>query len=1623
MPRTRIQTAREPSPIPTDAVRHEETIETREDTPQPTETSSSTLSTAPDEFDETTALIRATQLRIAQLEELAELRKKEEELLKQIQGGKPREGTPRTRRNSEDSNSSSGKEVRVRNITKLTLPTTFQKRDAWLSDLNRAFTGARRRYRKDYKKILTAMDNMDAEGRGRWDRYVDELPEIEREAVEENWEAFKEWSLSLIKDSANREPLLMKQLENAQQRDNQSPQEFHQYLDSIEKNFPRPSERQRALVFYAKLLPSLQDHISLHSPEIPNTREGVVTLATRFWDSMRGRTKRRIDDDSQSRVSKSQKRHSSRERKHHRYPQDLLPTRSQSPYTPKTNWQPRAAGQKNPTDTAGKTLTCYKCGSDEHFAPSCQKSIGAGDQNLRVEKAFEISCLIHGRKTLEIRAILDSGAEADSIKEQFAISQGLKPIQTTRPTFCTVGGMELKVLQTWLVPITLTDRNGRTRRVTRTCIGVEGDPKDEGNPLLLSESTLVDLHIITDHARREWWFRHNWEQSKILTPRRFERECRNKARIFAITQIENSEVIPDEDDTGEQGNTEVPPEFREFIDVFSSEKASGIPEYKNTDHRIDLLPGKSPPYGPIYPLSQLELKELRQYLDDNLASGRIRPSKSPAGAPILFVPKKDGSLRLCVDYRGLNGASVKNRYPLPLVTEILDRIQGAKFFSKIDVKDAYHRIRIAEGDEWKTAFRTRYGHFEYVVMPFGLTNAPATFQHYIHEALRGLVDTICIVYLDDILIFSKTREEHTEHVRVILERMRQAELYAKPSKCTFFQDKVEYLGYILSSEGISMDPTRVETIRNWKEPETYREIQVFLGFCNFYRRFIQGYSGIARPLTALTQGSKNGKKPGSVCLNEKERISFRTLIEAFQKAPLLRHFDPNLHIRIETDASAFAMAGILSQPDPQGKWHPIAFWSRKFKKEELSYGTPDHELFAIVESFKHWRHYLEGALHQVEVLSDHYNLQTFMKNPKLNGRQARWCLYLTPYDFIIRHRAGKTNPADAPSRKPEYEGETPPNQELLPGLQAKLAKIQAITRSKRQQPPQGEPTPLEDNSKEDSREEPEDQTNPSRWKEWVSNKVIQQDTLSQLQAKETVQHEETIAPGTSGSLLEAIQTLQQKDKETKARKAELSDKNTHQKGIEWSVGTDGLLRFKNRLFIPHDPALRNELLRIYHDDPLAGHFGIHRTLHLLQRKLHWVGIEKDVRDYIQTCAVCQGAITPRHKPYGRLESLPIPQRPMAELSMDFITGLPPVIQQGKYVDSILVIVDRFTKYCFFFPVSKEIGASELATLFHEEIELRYGPPEGIVSDRGSVFTSAFWSELCYASRVIRRLSTAFHPQTDGQTERMNQILEHYLRCFISADQVNWASLLRSAEFACNNADSATTGVSPFKALLGFNADFQFRHEAVTTGGEVPEVNLRITKLQNLREQMKIQWRSATEAQAKHYNSKHQEKTLSRGDLVGLSTKNIKFKGEKKKLVPRFIGPFCILERVGRQAYRLALPQKYERLHNVFHISLLEPWQKRPGDTGEVLPMPDLKEDNQEWEVESISDQRRIEGSMHYLVKWKGWPHEYDQWVNEEDMGNAPNPIRAFLKRKEAQQGKLQPKPAKPRGRPRKTVTK
>jgi len=413
-------------------------------------------------------------------------------------------------------------------------------------------------------------------------------------------------------------------------------------------------------------------------------------------------------------------------------------------------------------------------------------------------------------------------------------------------------------------------------------------------------------------------------------------------------------------------------------------------------------------------MSREELKTLREWLMENLEKGFIRPSSSSIASPVLFVKKPGGGLRLCIDFRAINNVSVKDRYPLPLVKETLNNLKGMKYFSKIDIISAFNNVRMKEGQEYLTAMRTRFGLFESLVMPFGLTGAPATFQRFINDALREYLDQFCTAYLDDILIYSKTREEHVIHLRKVILQLQEVGLFAKILKCEFFKHETKFLGLIVGRDRFRMDPEKIKTITDWKQPQNLTDVQAFIGFANFYRRFIKDFSRIISPLVELT------RKDTPFEWNRLRHDAFQRLKTAFTSAPILAPFDWEKEVLLETDASDYVSAGVLSQVGDDGILRPVAFFSKKHSITECNYEIYDKELLAIIRCFEEWRPELEGTEMPVKILTDHRNLEYFTTTKLLNRRQARWSEFLSRFNFKIQYRPGKQGEKpDALTRRSE----------------------------------------------------------------------------------------------------------------------------------------------------------------------------------------------------------------------------------------------------------------------------------------------------------------------------------------------------------------------------------------------------------------------------------------------------------------------------------------------------------------------------------------------------------------------------------------------------------------------------
>jgi len=959
----------------------------------------------------------------------------------------------------------------------------------------------------------------------------------------------------------------------------------------------------------------------------------------------------------------------------------------------------------------------------------------------------------------------------------------------------------------------------------------------------------------------------------------------------------------------------------EFPDVFSPTLPPGLPMDRGDAMRIDTDPTADPPVRPVIRLSLAEQDELKRQLDDLLAKGLIKPSVSPYGAPVLFVRKKDGTLRMCVDYRGLNKITRKNRHPLPRIDELIDRLRGAKFFSKLDLLSGYHQQRIFGPHTHKTAFRCAEGHYEWLVVPFGLSNAPGAFSTMMRGALGPALNKFVLSYLDDMLIFSRTREEHLRHIREVLALLRKNGLYAKLSKCSFMQEETDFLGHTISAEGVHTNAGLVRAIKEWPTPTKQKDVHQFLGLAQYFQKYINRFADTALPLSDLLGEGR------PFIWGQEQTKAFTAIKDAVSSAPVLRIFDPALASSVAADASGFAIGAALFQTDRHGNSRPVAFTSRKLQPAERNYPTHEQELLAVVHALKTWRYYLDGT-HFI-VYTDHATLRHFPTQPKLTRRQARWMELLQEYDFDFKYLKGTDNIVpDALSRRPDY--------------------------------------------KEEQQEPPETTTV----------------TLSNLTLMET-----RLDPGTRQHLIDGYS---EDNKLGPIYKSCLEGSTPNR----FSLVNDLLYverHGQSVLCIPRKSDIRLSLLHDAHDSVTAGHFGFDRTFEILRRSVYWPNMSTETRQYVATCEHCQRNKPSRHSPAGLLHPLPIPPQRWDHISMDF-AGPFPCTERG--VDMVTVFVDKLSKQAIFVPSRSTDTASDVAHNFFNHVFRHHGMPTIIISDRDAKFTSHFWTTLHSLMDTKLALSTAFHPQTDGQSERAIQTLKTMLRNYVDHRISNWDLLLTGSEFAYNNAINASTGFSPFFLNKGFHPRLPSSLLATPTTS-VPSVNQFI---QEQRDALVMAQEHLHDAQLRHSHQadKHRrDHTFKIGDQVLLSTDHSTAPADQhrpsRKLQAQFIGPYTILEQHSPVSFRLELPPSL-RIHDVFHVDRLRAYSPSPEHLGErtpARPPPETIDGVQEWEVEEILDHRKQGRSWKFLILWKGYPREDATWQMRSDLQHCPDILKNY----------------------------
>ena len=835
-----------------------------------------------------------------------------------------------------------------------------------------------------------------------------------------------------------------------------------------------------------------------------------------------------------------------------------------------------------------------------------------------------------------------------------------------------------------------------------------------------------------------------------------------------------------------------------------------------------------------------------------------------------MVRKPDGSVRVCIDYRAINERTVRDSFPLPRIDDLIDKLRDARCITHLDLRSAYNQVRMSDDGPSDdsiaaTAFQglTPNGApclLEMLVMGFGLCNAPATFTRLMTHVLDPYIHLFVIVYLDDICIYSKNKEEHLEHLRKVLTKLREFKLFIKMPKCFWAKIETEYLGFIVGSGNVRTSPSKLSAVKDWPLPETQKQVKSFVAFCSFYRKFIHHFADCSAPLTDLCRKSL----PGKVAHSDATRAAFETLKARMISAPvlLIPKSGQDADFVVATDASKVGIAGVLLQEDSDGHLRPCAYWARKLKDAETRYSAYDREALAIVEAVSRvWRTYLLGSK-CFSVVTDHATLVHLLKqsSEKLTDRQTHWVEKLMPYANIMRilYRKGSLNEADPVSRRPDFH---PIDDDKLYNTQECL---------------------------------------------WWDGKV--------LNAMRSDNEPALLALSTEELNVDADFLTQLKEAYSSCNYFSLEN-SLRWKSQNIVKSTDGLFRKHNRVVIPRPAkALRESLLLEYHDN--AGHSNHRRVLATLLKRYWWDKIAFDCKAYCQNCIVCNRA-KPDRRGASSLHPLGVPEYPWEIVGIDYVTDLPK--SGSKLYTSVFIMVCHLTKMAHFVPCHKDITAEESSELFIDNCYRLHGVPKVIVSDRDPKFVGKFWQSFMRKLNTKLNMSTARHPRTDGLTERVNESMQTLLRCYCAESGSDWASQLSMVEFYYNCSTNEAARHSPFEVMYGFQPSTPADRLLPLTGATADAAD-RLTNIVEIRDVVKQLLILSKERMAAR--TTRSPPNFSVGDLVYLSTRGLHIRSQKcKHLRDQKLGPYKVLAKVGMTSYKLMLPDGC-RLHPVFHRDLL-----------------------------------------------------------------------------------------------------
>ena len=975
----------------------------------------------------------------------------------------------------------------------------------------------------------------------------------------------------------------------------------------------------------------------------------------------------------------------------------------------------------------------------------------------------------------------------------------------------------------------------------------------------------------------------------------------------------------------------------EFPDVFSQ----GPQDLGRTDlvqHRIDTRDA-SPIRQPPRRLPLAKQQDASKAVEDMEKDGVIESSSSPWASPIVLVKKKDGSTRFCVDYRKLNSVTRKDSYPLPRIDDTLEALSGATWFSTLDLKSGYWQVEVHPSDREKTAFSTGKGLWQFKVMPFGLCNAPATFERLMEKVLAGLPLTVCLIYLDDILVPGRTFEDHIKNLRLVLLRLREAKLKLSPKKCILFQRKVKFLGHIVSEAGVATDPEKLQAVHAWPRPSNVSEVRRFLGLCSYYRRFVPNFADLAHPLHQCTEYTQIFN------WNDELEKSFASLKRALTEAPVLCYPDQEADFVLDTDASAHGIGAVLSQIQ-KGEERVVAYYSSTLSRPERNYCVTRRELLAVVKSVQHFHHYLYGR--QFTVRTDHAALKWLLNFRNPEGQIARWIERLQYYNFQIEHRPGaKHGNADALSRRP-----------CLADSCKHCNNLEAKEQSSGDNFTMEEDCPTTDAPK------------AVRRVSWQAVPFWSSDHLQKAQLED-----DTIGPIAKWLKKSQVRppwsSIASRNETTKMYWAQW-DSLCLKDGVayrlwESPVGDSTVWQ----LLLPKK--LRAEVLHQLHDSETSGHLGISKTLKRVQERFYWVGCNQDVKHWCSSCDACASRKGP-----PRAVRAPMAQynvgAPMERVAVDVLGPLPESESGNKY---LLIVADYFSKWTEAFPMGDQ-EATTVAEILVREVISRFGVPLSLHSDQGRNFESTVFSEMCRLLGVKKTRTTPLHPQSDGMVERFNRTFEAQLSKFVDQHQSDWDEHVPLLLMAYRTASHETTGVTPAKMMMGRDLRLPIDLFIGRPPEEVPvhkseyaqQLHSRMERIHSFaREHLQLK----SDKMKEHYDSRAAVSELKEGDAAWLHNPQRK-KGISPKLSRPWQGPYVVTKRINDLVYRIqlgpGLKPKVVHRNRLWKYSGRNPptWHKQASgmeqtantdpDTPEVIQESDTEDESSVANNDGQSDQLR-----------------------------------------------------------------